>query len=61
MKIRPVGAKLFRADRRRDMTKLLVAFCNFANAHKKIGKDVRNTFKTTAVFAQRSNSRGCRV
>ena len=42
MKIRPVGAELFHADRtdrrtdgRRDMTKLIVAFRNFANALKK--------------------------
>ena len=36
MKIRPVGAELFyaggRADRRTDMTKLLVAFRSFAKA-----------------------------
>jgi len=36
MKIRPVGAELFhadgRTDRRSDMTKLIVAFRNFANA-----------------------------
>ena len=39
MKVRPVGAELFHADRRTngrtDMTKLIVAFRNFANAHKK--------------------------
>jgi len=38
MKIRPVGAELLQADRqtdgRTDMTKLLVAFRNFANAPK---------------------------
>ena len=34
MKIRPVGDELFRADRRTDMTKLVVAFCNFLNAPK---------------------------
>jgi hypothetical protein len=37
MKIRPVGAAMFHADRRtdrEDMTKLIVAFRNFANAHK---------------------------
>jgi len=34
MKIRPVGADLFHADRRIDMTKLMVAFRNFANAPK---------------------------
>jgi len=35
MKIRPVGAELFHADGRTDMTKLIVAFRNFANACKK--------------------------
>ena len=34
MQIRPVGVELFRADRRTDMTKLIVAFCNFAKGHK---------------------------
>jgi len=34
MKIRPVGAELFHAYRRTDMTKLTVAFHNFANALK---------------------------
>jgi hypothetical protein len=34
MKIRPVGAELFHADGRTDMTKLMVAFRNFANAPK---------------------------
>ena len=32
MKICPVGAKLFHADRRTDMTKLIVTFRNFAKA-----------------------------
>ena len=32
MKIRPVEVELFRADRRTDMTKPVVAFRNFANA-----------------------------
>ena len=40
MKIRPVGTDLFYAngwtDRRTDLTKLIVAFRNFANAHNKI-------------------------
>jgi len=30
MKIRPVGAELFHADRQTDMTKLIVVFRNFA-------------------------------
>jgi hypothetical protein len=38
MKIRPMGAELFHADRRTygrtEMTKLIFAFCNFANAPK---------------------------
>jgi hypothetical protein len=34
MKIRPVRAALFRTDGQTDMTKLIVAFCNFANAPK---------------------------
>jgi len=33
--MRPVGASLSHGDRRTDMTKVLVAFRNFANAHKK--------------------------
>jgi hypothetical protein len=32
MKIRLVGAELFQADRRTDMTELTVAIANFANA-----------------------------
>ena len=35
MKFRPVGAELFYADGRTDMTKLVVAFRIFANAPKK--------------------------
>ena len=34
MKIRPVGTELFHADRQTDMTKVIVAFCTFANASK---------------------------
>jgi hypothetical protein len=32
MKIRAVGAELFHADRRTDVTKVIVAFRNFENA-----------------------------
>jgi len=35
MIICPVGAELFHVDRWTDMTKLIVAFCNFANVPKK--------------------------
>jgi len=34
MKIRPVGAELFHADRRTDMIQLIVAFRYFSNASK---------------------------
>jgi len=34
MKFRPVGAQLFHTDGWTDMTKLAVAFRNFANAPK---------------------------
>jgi hypothetical protein len=34
MKIHPVGADLFHADRQTDMTELIVAYRNFANASK---------------------------
>jgi hypothetical protein len=37
MKIGPVGAELSHADRRTDMIKLTVAFCNSAKAPKKSG------------------------
>jgi hypothetical protein len=44
MKIRPVGAALFhadgRTDRQTDMTNLIVAFRNFANASNKKHKNV---------------------
>jgi hypothetical protein len=36
MKIFPVGAELFHADERTDMTKLIVAFRNFANWPKNV-------------------------
>jgi len=36
MKIRPVGAEVFHADGRTDMTKQVVAFCNFSKAPKNI-------------------------
>ena len=38
MKIRPAGAELFHADRRTDMTKLIVAFRNSANVPKNVAR-----------------------
>ena len=35
MKTRPVGVELFRADGQTDVTNLIVALPNFANAHNK--------------------------
>jgi len=35
IEILPVGVELFHADRRTDLTKLIVAFRNFVNAPKK--------------------------
>ena len=35
--IRLVGTELFHADGQTDMTKLTVAFCDFANASKNVG------------------------
>ena len=35
MKIHPVGVELFQAGGQTDMAQLVVAFRNFANAHKK--------------------------
>jgi len=35
MKLRPVGVQLFQADRRTDMTKLIVAFRNYTKTPKK--------------------------
>ena len=54
MKIRPVGAELFHADRRTDgqtdVLKLTVAFHNFAKAHK-------NTVFVNRQFSAGSHSR----
>jgi len=36
MKIGPLGTELFHVDGWTDMTKLIVAFCNFANVPKNV-------------------------
>jgi hypothetical protein len=46
MKIRPVGAELFRADRRTDMTKIIVAFLNDASTPKDANTIVQCGYKT---------------
>jgi hypothetical protein len=40
MKNLPVGAELFHADGRTDMTKLIVAFHNFANLPKIVLRNI---------------------
>jgi len=49
MKIGTVGAELFHADRRTDMTKLIVAYRDFANATK---NPADNFLKCTRNLAQ---------
>ena len=46
MKIRPVGAELFYENGRTHMTKLIVAFRNFANAPKNFEFIELNTVTT---------------
>jgi hypothetical protein len=48
MKICPVGAELFHADRRTEMTKLIVAFHDFANAPKNVYTSSTGTAETLA-------------
>jgi hypothetical protein len=56
MKIRPVGAEFFHADRRKerrtdgrtDVTKLILAFRNFVNAPKNSGADLVNGLHVSA-------------
>jgi hypothetical protein len=50
MKIRPVGAELFYADRQTDITKLTVAFRNFANAPNNYSTQWYILYKSLAGF-----------
>ena len=56
MKIPPVGAELFhadiRVDRRRGMTKLIVAFHNFANAPENETTLLKTQWKMTSWYTQ---------
>jgi hypothetical protein len=49
MKMRSVGTKLFRADGQTDITKLIVAFRNFANAPNSHTMAEILTFKCTVL------------
>jgi hypothetical protein len=62
MKICPVGAGLLRADGQTDMTKLMVAFRNFANAPKTaIDKIASSWGKVTEKYEWREGSRNGEV
>jgi hypothetical protein len=59
MKFHPVGAELFRTDRRTDMTKIMVTFRNFANAPDKPAAVLAlSLYLLFIVFAQTED---CRV
>jgi len=63
MVIHPVGAELLHADRRTDITKLIVAFRSFANAPKKRGatfkdlKFTRNDLKEISKYRRQEKFR----
>ena len=50
IKIRPVGAELFHADKGTDMKKLIVALRNFANALKKLFRNAPCICKVTNLY-----------
>ena len=56
MKIRPVRSELFHADRRMDMTKVTVAFCNFKKPPKKMGIIVINPLAPELFFFNLTHS-----
>jgi hypothetical protein len=61
MKIRPVGAELFRADgrtdgrtdRQTDMTELTAAFDNYTNAPKNVQNNLRRGVRTHCFYISR--------
>jgi hypothetical protein len=66
MKIQPVGPELFHADRQTDMTKVTVAFGNFANAPKNsracdrdLSPSVHSTYFDPLLRDLRVNVRSC--
>jgi len=50
MKISPVRAELFHADRQTDMTKLIAAFRNPAKAPKNLGMEIRKASKNVTLI-----------
>jgi len=64
MKFPPARAKLFHEDRRTDMTKLIVAFRNFANAPNNLQsslKDRRESLKTAFQIKPYKNVKNFRM
>ena len=59
MKIRPVLAQLFHADRRTEMTKLRVAFRNFASAPKNFPVGFVYLDSGLQVRSQQASGRSC--
>jgi hypothetical protein len=52
MKIGPLGAELFHADRRIDMTKLIVAYRDFANATKNPSNNFLKCIRNPAQYPE---------
>ena len=52
MKIRPEGAEMFHADRRTDMTKLIVTLHNYANAPKNSGLHHQLTLQVPVICTE---------
>jgi hypothetical protein len=57
MKICPVGAELFQPEGRTDMTKLLVAFHNFANAPNTEIRDIKIMFYVMRLYKETTIAR----
>jgi hypothetical protein len=54
MKIRTLGAELSHVDGRTDMTKITVAFLNFANASKKIVQSAHTLFLCVVFISEQT-------
>jgi hypothetical protein len=50
MKIRPVGAQLFRAERWTDMTKLIIDFREFANVPKNWKNSIKLSLNISPIW-----------
>jgi hypothetical protein len=56
MKIRPVGAELFRADGRTDVTELITTFRNYANSPKHDGLIANSGDSATVIYSESKES-----